>query len=349
MRSISIFLNFTNSVKPLFFQGNVHYKSLSGKLPPESTPARAKITASFRLERECRHSLNQRVFMQSLWMLAASFFFSLMGLCIKLAATHHNLAEIVLVRGIPSVILLAGFALYHGRALFGNHLRVHAVRNVSGVSSMWMGFYAMTHLPLGLATTLNYTSPLFLAAFVLYTSYFPGILRAQWLRFSAVIIGFIGVMLIFNPFSEVQLNHFAILVGLLCGALASVAYMSVRSLGLLGEPEWRTVMLFSMSTTLTGIVGVVLLGFSPNPTWQSVLALIGIGLAGMVAQLCMTRAFGSGHPVLTATLQYSTIIFSTIWGELLWQERISLSGFIGMALVMFAGLSATLYSLKHKQ
>ena len=108
-------------------------------------------------------------------------------------------------------------------------------------------------------------------------------------------------------------------------------------------------MLFSMSTTITGIIGVMLLGFSPNPTWSSILALIDIGLAGMVAQLCMTRAFGSGHPMLTATLQYSTIIFSTIWGEVFWQERISLSGFIGMALVILAGLSATLYSLKHKQ
>ena len=286
--------------------------------------------------------------MQSLWMLAASFFFSLMGVSIKFASNQHNLAEIVLARGIPSVLLLAGFALYRGRELFGNHLRVHAIRNLSGVISMWMGFYAMLHLPLGLATTLNYTSPLFIAAFMLYIGYYSGILREQWLRFGAVVLGFIGVLFIFNPFTETQLNHFAILVGLLCGALAAVAYMSVRSLGQLGEPEWRTVMLFSMSITATGVIGMMILGFSPSPTWQSVLALLGIGSFGMIAQLCMTRAFGSGHPVLTATLQYSTIIFSTIWGELFWREHISLSGFIGMALVMIAGLSATLYSLKHK-
>lgn len=286
--------------------------------------------------------------MQSLWMLAASFFFSLMGVAIKYASAQHNLGEIVLARGIPSVILLAGFALYHGRDLWGQHLRVHALRNGSGVTSMWMGFYAMTHLPLGLATTLNYTSPLFIAAVMLYTGYFPGILREQWLRFSAVIIGFIGVLLIFNPFSETRLDHFAILVGLGCGGLAAVAYMTVRNLGRLGEPEWRTVMLFSMSITLTGIIGVAILGVS-HLTAQSFLALLGIGIFGMIAQLCMTRAFGSGHPMITATLQYTTIIFSTLWAEWLWSERISPSGFIGMALVMFAGLSATLYSLKHKE
>ena len=76
--------------------------------------------------------------MQSLWMLAASFFFSLMGVSIKLASAHHNLAEIVLARGIPSVLFLSGFALYRGLDLWGRHLRVHAVRNVSGVTSMWM-------------------------------------------------------------------------------------------------------------------------------------------------------------------------------------------------------------------
>ena len=287
--------------------------------------------------------------MQSLWMLAASFFFSLMGVSIKLASAHHNLAEIVLARGIPSVLFLSGFALYRGLDLWGRHLRVHAVRNVSGVTSMWMGFYSMLHLPLGLATTLNYTSPLFLAAFVLYTGYFAGIFREQWLRFGAVILGFVGVMLIFNPFSETQLNHFAILVGLACGALAAVAYMTVRSLGQLGEPEWRTVMLFSMSITITGIIGVALLGFSAGTSWQSWLALLGIGIFGMFAQLCMTRAFGSGHPMLTATLQYSTIIFATFWGEWFWSERISLSGFLGMTLIIIAGLTATLYSLKHKQ
>ena len=284
--------------------------------------------------------------MQSLWMLAASFFFSLMGVSIKYASAHHNLGEIVLARGLPSVLILASYALYQGYDLWGKHLRVHALRNGSGVASMWMGFYAMTHLPLGLATTLNYTSPLFLAAGTLYTGYYPGILREQWLRFSAVLVGFLGVMLIFNPFSEVNLNHFAILVGLGCGGLAAIAYMTVSNLGRLGEPEWRTVMLFSLTVTITGFIGIAVMGISAHPTWQSILALLGIGISGMFAQLCMTRAFGSGHPMITATLQYSTIIFSTLWGELFWQERISLSGFIGMGLIIFAGLSATLYSLR---
>lgn len=286
--------------------------------------------------------------MQSLWMLAASFFFSLMGICIKYASARHNLGEIIMFRGVPSVLLLGGYALYRGQSLLGKHLRTHAVRNVSGVTSMWLGFYGMTHLPLGVSTTLNYTSPLFIAIALLYSGYYVGILREQWLRFGAIALGFVGVLLIFNPFAETGLNHFAMLMGLAGGAFGALAYMTVRSLGQLGEPEWRTVMLFSVSVILSGILGVGVLGFSPVYTWGSIATLAGVGVFGMVAQLCMTRAFGHGHASLSATLQYTTILFATVWGEIFWHERVGISGFLGMALVIAAGLAATLYSLKHK-
>ena len=287
--------------------------------------------------------------MQSLWMLGASLFFSLMGICIKLASAHHNLGEIIMFRGVPSVLLLGGFALLRGHSLFGQNLRTHAIRNASGVTSMWLGFYGMLHLPLGMATTLNYSAPLFIAIALLYSGYYVGILREQWLRFGAIVLGFIGILFIFNPFGESGWSRFAILMGLSGGAFGAMAYLTVRSLGRLGEPEWRTVMLFSISVILSGMVGVSFMGFSPHYSVQSVLELAGVGVFGMIAQLCMTRAFGQGHASLSATLQYTTIIFATLWGELIWNERIDFMGFLGMILVIGAGLSATLYSLKHKQ
>ena len=174
-------------------------------------------------------------------------------------------------------------------------------------------------------------------------------MREQWLRFGAIVLGFIGVLLIFNPFGETDWNRFAMLIGLCGGAFGALAYLTVRNLGQLGEPEWRTVMLFSVSVILSGVVGVAVLGFSPHYSLYSVLELAGVGIFGMIAQLCMTRAFGHGHATLSATLQYTTIIFATIWGEVIWRERIDLMGFLGMVLVIVAGLSATVYSLKHKQ
>ena len=284
--------------------------------------------------------------MQSLWMLAASLFFAIMGMFIKLSSSYHNLGEIVLFRGLPSVIFILGYALRKQLPLFGHNLKTHARRNMVGITSMWMGFYGTTHLPLGTATTLNYTSPLFIAIFLLYQSYFPGILRTQWLRFGAIILGFIGVLCIFNPFVETGLNHTALLIALLGGMMGALAYMTVRSLGRMGEPEWRTVMLFSCSVVLSGLLGIALLGLS-HYNLRSTLYLIGIGLAGMGGQLCMTRAFSRGSATLTATLQYTTIIFSATFGYLIWGETIDLMGFIGIALVIASGLAATLYARKN--
>ena len=284
--------------------------------------------------------------MQSLWMLAASFFFATMGMFIKLSSSTHNLGEIVLFRGLPSVFFILAYALRNQLPLFGSNLKTHARRNMVGITSMWMGLYGTTHLPLGTATTLNYTSPLFIAIFLLYQSYFPGILRAQWLRFGAIVLGFVGVLCIFNPFIETNLNHAALFIALLGGMMGALAYMTVRSLGRMGEPEWRTVLLFSCSVVLSGLVGVAILGVS-SYTLHSTLYLIGIGLAGMGGQLCMTRAFSRGSATLTATLQYTTILFSTVFGYWVWGETIHLSGIIGMVLVIVSGLAATLYARKN--
>lgn len=269
-----------------------------------------------------------------------------MGVCIKYAGAQHHLGEIVLFRGLPSIVILTLFATLQGQALFGQHLGLHARRNLSGSTAMWMGFYAIGHLPLGVATTLNYTSPLFMAAMLLWATRETLVWRQEWGRLAAVVVGFFGVLWIYNPFQANQLSLVALLCGLGGGALGALAYMNVRLLGQAGEPEWRTVLLFSMTTSLTGLVSIMFWGFSEHYTARSVAALIGIGVFGMLAQLSMTRAFGRGQATLSATLQYSTIVFAALWGELLWQEHIGPSGFAGMAMVIAAGMLASYLGLR---
>ena len=281
--------------------------------------------------------------MQSLWMVVASLFFALMGMFIKLAAEYHNLGEIVLFRGLPSVFAIATYAFYHQLPLLGNHLKTHARRNISGITSMWLGFYSTTLLPQGTASALKYTSPLFIAAALLYQGYFPGILKAQWLRFGAIILGFIGVLCIFNPFTENGLDTSAFTAGLISGFMGATAYMTVRSLGRIGEPEWRTVLLFSSSVVITGLAGVAILGIS-DYTLTSSLYLLGVGLSGLGGQLSMTRAFSRGSTTLSATLQYTGIIFSSLIGYQLWGETLNHIGALGMVLVIVSGVAATLYA-----
>lgn len=274
--------------------------------------------------------------MQSLWMILACAMFALMGACIKVAADFGaSLAQIVLFRGIPSVLLLFGWAVLTRRVIRPSSWKLHFRRNISGVSAMWLGFYALSHLPLPTAVSLNYTSPLFITGWMLVW----GGARRDHLRAIAVFIGFVGVLGVLRP-SLGNDEFLAAVTGLGSGAFGAVAMMQVRQLGRAGEPEWRTVMIFSSCVCLSSAVGLWLQGWNML-SLRAWLALMGLGLSGLVGQLAMTRAFGMGKALLTAALQYTTIIFAAVIGFIFWGDFPDLIAWVGMALIISAGLIST--------
>lgn len=271
--------------------------------------------------------------MQSLWMLLACVMFAIMGACVKVSVDFGaSLSEVVLFRGVPSVIFLFLWAKSSRRTIAPTSWKLHFWRNVSGVTSMWLGFYALAELPLSTAISLNYTAPLFIAGWMLGW----GGSQRDPVRIIAVVFGFLGVVGVLRP--SIGHDHLlAATLGLLAGALSAVAMMQIRELGRVGEPEWRTVLIFSACVCATSFVGLGYEGFRPlNATaW---LALIGIGACGMVGQLAMTRAFGLGSALLTAALQYTTIIFAAVLGIVFWGDRPDILAWGGMALIILSGL-----------
>ena len=113
--------------------------------------------------------------------------------------------------------------------------------------------------------------------------------------------------------------------------------MQVRQLGTIGEPIWRTVMFFSIFVTGTSLIGIKAHGIG-QPDIVAWVALLVCGLSGLFGQLALTRAFGSGSPLLSAALQYTTIIFSACIGILVWQNAPDVLAWLGMAMVIMAGL-----------
>lgn len=271
--------------------------------------------------------------MQSLWMLVACAMFALMGACVKIASEYQaNMPQIILFRGWPSVLLLYMWAIYHKKSLRPTSWKAHLLRNGFGVTSMWLGFTALSMLPLSTAISLNYTAPLFIGLWMLL---FGGTQRDP-VRILAVALGFLGVLAVLRPSIHADDLPYAI-VGLLAGACAAVAMLQVRQLGRLGEPEWRTVLLFSGFVCVTGLVPLFYLGW-PTLGWEAYAALMGLGLSGLFGQLAMTRAFGLGSTLLTAVLQYSTIIFAAGLGALVWSEIPDVIAWGGMALIIASGL-----------
>lgn len=269
-------------------------------------------------------------------MLLASLMFAAMGACVKLASDlHASLPQIVLFRGAPSVLLLLLWALSTRRSLRPKSWRLHVARNVTGVTSMWLGFFAISILPLATAVSLNYTSPLFIAIWMLARDW----KQRDGVRTVAVLLGFAGVVAILRPsIGDDQL--LGVIVGLAAGACAAMAMMQIRSLGRIGEPEWRTVLFFSTFVCITGGAGVAYDGW-PMVEWAGWLTLTGVGMFGLVGQLALTRAFGLGSALLTAVLQYTTIVFAAMIALILWDDMPDWLAWSGMALVVASGLLST--------
>ncbi|ANN67816.1 DMT family transporter [Bordetella bronchialis] len=271
--------------------------------------------------------------MQALWMLLASLMFAIMGSCVKLATEHEaSLSQVVLFRGLPSVVLLLIWARAGRQSIIPTSWKPHFWRNLAGVSSMWLGFFALAHLPLATATSLSYTSPLFIAAWMLGW----GGAQRDIVRIMSVALGFLGVIAVLRP-SIGEDQWLAALLGLTAGGTSAVAMMQIRELGRIGEPEWRTVLFFSCGVCLSSVVGLGTEGWGDTDL-AGYTALAGIGLSGLFGQLAVTRAFGLGSALLTAALQYTTIIFAAILGMAFWHDHLDDMAWLGMGLIVVAGL-----------
>jgi drug/metabolite transporter (DMT)-like permease len=277
--------------------------------------------------------------MASLWMIAASLLFACMGVCVKLGSMQFAAAELVFWRGFIATLLIGGYVLARRLPLATPHIRTHLTRGIAGFVSLVMYFYAISMIPLAAAVTLNYTSPIFLA-----------LLLALWLRepvrrgfYAALLAGFVGVVFLLQPTLERD-QWLGAVFGLGSGIISSIAYLNVRKLGELGEPEWRTVFYFSALSALGGLPW--LLSASPFHAidLRGWLLLLGVGGFGVLAQLCMTAAYKHGKTLVSASLAYSTVIFSSAFGMLLWGETLPWQGWAGVVLIVGAGVLATMLS-----
>ena len=275
--------------------------------------------------------------MQSLWMLAASFLFACMGVCVKFAASSHSAVEITFYRSFISLILMFGLVRLRGVSLVTPYWRWHMTRGVVGFSALFAYFYAITLLPLATAVTLNYTSAIFLA---IYLALAGMRLRAGIL--GALVLGLFGVVLLLKPTLHAD-QLIGGLIGLGSGALAGMAYFSVRELGARGEPEMRTVFYFSL---VASICAAIILSFGEMHAVNAESGLILFGVAGFatLAQLAMTRAFTRGKTMLSAALAYSTVIFSSLFGAFFWGELLDVSAWFAIALIILSGIAATHFS-----
>ena len=279
--------------------------------------------------------------MQSLWMIVASLLFACMGVCVKLGSAYFSTGELVFYRGFVGLLLMALLARWQGISYRTPHWRRQLSRGLSGTGSLMCYFFALGALPLATAVTLNYTSPLFVA-----------LLLALWFRepvgrslFGAVALGFIGVVVLLQPTLQPD-QWLGAVAGLGSGIIASLAYINVRELGRLGEPEARTVLWFSLVTSLLGLPWALASGALHGLSFEGAAILLGVGIFGGCAQLAMTRAYRYGKTVVAANLSYSTVVFSSLFGVLLWDEALPWTSLLAIAIIVASGVLVSVAARK---
>jgi drug/metabolite transporter (DMT)-like permease len=267
-------------------------------------------------------------------MIVAGALFAAMGAFVKLGAHTFSSAELVFYRSAFGLAAMLAVARVHRLPLATSHFTLHATRSLAGLVSLGLYFHCIASLPLATAVTLNYTSPLFLALLASwYARQRPG--RAL---LAALALGFAGVWLVLRPTFPASQSK-AGMLGLVSGLLAAIAYLSVKQLGDRGEPEWRVVFYFVLVSTVASGAWVLtgpIHRITPGGGW----ILLGLGTTALVAQLAMTRAYQSGHPLVAGSLSYTTVAFSAVIGLGLWDEALSASAWIGIALIVGSGLLA---------
>jgi drug/metabolite transporter (DMT)-like permease len=279
--------------------------------------------------------------MSASWlMVVASFLFASMGVCVKLASADYSPGEIIFYRGLIGAAVIWFMARSRGVSLKTDIPATHFWRSLSGVVAMFLWFYALSTLPVATAMTLNYMSSVWMALFMIGGAAMIGSARVDGRLVATVLLGFAGVALILRPTIEHdQLWHG--LMGLLSGMISATAYLQVAALARAGEPALRIVFYFSTGGAAFGLLTTLWSGVHGHSLKGAAL-LLAVGVLATVAQLMMTRAYGTGRTLVNASLQYLGIAYSFAYGVLLFNDKVTWMALAGMLLIVMAGLSATL-------
>ena len=293
--------------------------------------------------------------MQSLWMLLGTVFFAISGLTIKLASTDASLPMIIVFRGGMGLLVVWAWAVYIKGTLTTPHPWTHARRSVSGCAAIFLYTYAVTHLPLGTGTMLNYTSSIWLACLLCGVALWRGRALPSWALLACVGLGFVGVVLLLQPALDAG-NELAIGLayglGLVSGLLSAIAYMQVKSLGQYQEPEWWIV--FYHALVMTILATLVLFITQPfdaihMPQGKTLWLLIANGLLASGGQWCLTRAYTQGGTLMASSLQYLTVVFATILGALVVGDVLTPHDYMAMGIIITSGVAASFFTLRSQQ
>jgi drug/metabolite transporter (DMT)-like permease len=282
-----------------------------------------------------------------LYMLLSSLCFAVVNLMVKTLSGHQTVFtdiqeypvhELILFRSLISLVICIGIIRIKKVPFFGNNKKWLLIRGVFGVTSLTLFFFTLKHLPIAIATVVQYLSPIFTIIFAIYLQK-EKVKPIQWVYF---LIALLGVALIGNSKSQgEEIPIIWLVVGLSSAILSGISYNAIIKCKTTDAPI-TVVMYFPLIATPVMIIVSIFNGFI-LPVGIEWLLLLLIGIFTQFAQLFMTRAFSLDVAAKVTPIKYVGAIYAVSIGYFIFDEDISLFGVIGIVFILLGVLLNTFF------
>jgi len=276
-----------------------------------------------------------------LYMFLSVCTFSVMDLLVKWSSDYPT-GEVLFFRGffglLPTYFLIPKNKL---KTFYTTERsKEHLFRCLMGLMALIAIVVALRELPLAVVVSLSYAAPLFITVLSIFLlSEKVGVFR--WL---AVIIGFIGVIIIAEPGFK-GMNYLYFLPLIFCIGMAFVT-ITIRKLSTT-EPIWLISIFFTITISIAGLFTIPMGWKMPN--FQDFILLSLIGVTGGSANLFLTQSYKLSEVSLVAPLKYLALVFAIFFGYFIWNEIPTIKTLIGASLVVLASLIIFRREIYHKQ
>ena len=255
-------------------------------------------------------------------------FFVLMSVCIKATGDHIPLFQVVFFRNFFALIPLF-FVIYFLKLKIStiNKYPLHLGRAIIGITAMSLFFISIRYVPLVEMQTISFSSVFFIS---ILSVFFLGE-KIGYRRIIAVIVGFIGVVVILNPGSAIFSNYS--FLPLIASFFLSIAVIFLKKI-LLTNNNILSVWIFTAFCTVISL-------FFYDDTWiwpqgYDLIFMIASGFLGFIAQICLTKSFQMADASLLAPLDFSSVIWSFLIGYIFFQEFITLNVLFGGLIIIMS-------------
>jgi drug/metabolite transporter (DMT)-like permease len=268
-----------------------------------------------------------------------AFWFSLMSLLVKVAGQGMPSQQVVLVRGVITLVLSYALVRHARVSPWGKNKKLLIVRGVFGFTALSLFYFSLVHLPLADASVVQYTSPVFtavLAALLLRE-------RSGRLEVLVLLACLAGVVLITRPSFlfgiDARLDPRVVALALTGAFCSACAYVTIRKL----TDEHPLVIVFYLP--IVTVVGTIPL-IGPTAVWPTAfewLVLAGVGITTQIAQVYMTRGLQLEPAGRATAVGYLQIVFAGVWGALFFAEYPDAWSLTGAALIVGSTLALAMW------